>query len=71
MLKGVSKQAWVKREKIISDDAQIKVIHGYSSDIQLPEHVDLCVSEIIGNIVSSEGAISILKSGNGFQKHFL
>jgi predicted RNA methylase len=47
---------------------KIKVIHGYSTEIELPERVDLCVSEIIGNIGSSEGAISILNSG---VKHFL
>lgn len=47
---------------------KIKVIYGYSTDIQLPERVDLCVSEIIGNIGSSEGAISILNSAKDFLK---
>jgi len=47
---------------------KIKLIHGYSTDVQLPEYVDICVSEIIGNIGSSEGAISILNSAKNFLK---
>ncbi len=47
---------------------KIKIIHGYSTQIQLPEHVDICISEIIGNISSSEGAISILNSAKDFLK---
>ena len=50
-------------------DHKIKIIHGYSTDVQLPEKVDLCVSEIIGNIGSSEGAISILESADCFLKN--
>lgn len=48
-------------------EEKIKIISGYSTEVSLPEKADLCVSEIIGNIGSSEGAISIINSA----KHFL
>jgi predicted RNA methylase len=48
-------------------EGKVKIISGYSNEVTLPEKADLCVSEIIGNIGSSEGAISIINSA----KHFL
>lgn len=41
-------------------DDIIEVVTGYSSTVELPEKADICVSEIIGNIGGSEGAISII-----------
>ncbi len=39
----------------------ITVIEGLSTRAQLPELVDLCVSEIIGSVASSEGAVAVLR----------
>jgi len=47
---------------------KIRVITGYSSAVELPEKVDLCVSEIIGNIGGAEGAINILNDAKRFLK---
>lgn len=38
----------------------ITVIEGLSTNVELPERVDVCVSEIIGSIASSEGAVAVL-----------
>ena len=46
----------------------IEVIHGDATQITLPEQVDVCVSEIIGSIGGSEGAIPILNSAHRFLK---
>lgn len=40
---------------------RIQLLNGHSRDIELPEKVDVCVSEIIGTIGSSEGAPAILR----------
>ncbi len=40
----------------------ITVIHGDANSVELPEAVDLCVSELIGTIGSSEGAPLILNA---------
>jgi amino acid adenylation domain-containing protein len=40
----------------------ITVIHGDADSVELPEPVDLCVSEVIGTIGSSEGAPTILNA---------
>ncbi len=42
-------------------DGRITLIRGRSDEIELPEPVDLCVSEIIGCIGSSEGALVALE----------
>jgi hypothetical protein len=47
---------------------KIQVIAGYSTVVELPEPADICISEIIGNIGSSEGAISIINSAAHFFK---
>lgn len=39
---------------------RITVLHGDSAHVQVPEPADVCVSEILGTIGSSEGAVSIL-----------
>lgn len=39
----------------------ISVISGNSMDVELPERVDVCVSEVIGCIGSSEGVVSVFK----------
>lgn len=51
-----------------NQDHKIKIITGYSYAVELPEKVDLCVSEIIGNIGSAEGAITILNDAKRFLK---
>lgn len=47
---------------------KISVIHGDATQMQLPEKVDLCVSELIGVIGNSEGAVSILNDARRFLK---
>ncbi len=45
---------------------RVTVLHGDSITVELPEPVDLCVSEIIGTIASSEGVIPILNDARRF-----
>jgi amino acid adenylation domain-containing protein/non-ribosomal peptide synthase protein (TIGR01720 family) len=45
---------------------RITLIHGDSTQVQLPERVDVCVSEILGTIGSSEGVVSILNDARRF-----
>lgn len=40
---------------------RITVLEGLSTDIELPEPVDVCVSEIIGTLGGSEGAGAVLR----------
>jgi amino acid adenylation domain-containing protein len=47
---------------------RIVVLHGESSSIRLPEPVDVCVSELLGMIGSSEGVVSILNDARRFLK---
>jgi amino acid adenylation domain-containing protein len=47
----------------------IRVIHGDSAEVELPEKVDVCVSEILGTIGSSEGVIPILNDARRFLKN--
>jgi amino acid adenylation domain-containing protein/non-ribosomal peptide synthase protein (TIGR01720 family) len=47
---------------------RVTVIHGDCRTIELPERVDVCVSEIIGTIASSEGAPALL---NDARRRFL
>ena len=49
-------------------EEKITVIHGDATAVQLPEKVDVCLSQIIGNIASSEGAIHILNNASRFLK---
>jgi amino acid adenylation domain-containing protein len=47
---------------------KIHIIHGDSTTIQLPELVDVCVSEIVGSIGGSEGATYLLNDARRFLK---
>lgn len=47
---------------------RIVLIQGRAESVELPERVDLCVSEIIGTIGSSEGAVTILNDSRRFLK---
>ncbi|MUG96207.1 amino acid adenylation domain-containing protein [Scytonema sp. UIC 10036] len=47
---------------------KIILIHGYSQEVNLPEKVDVCVSEIIGTIGGSEGVAAILNDARRFLK---
>ena len=60
-------QAKSKVEKLGLQE-QIILIHGNSTEVSLPEQVDVCVSELIGTIGSSEGVIPILNDARRFLK---
>jgi amino acid adenylation domain-containing protein len=46
----------------------IRLIHGDAAAVELPEKADVCVSQLIGNIGSSEGVIPILNNARDFLK---
>ncbi|OZM72907.1 SAM-dependent methyltransferase [Amycolatopsis antarctica] len=41
---------------------RVTIVEGLSTDVELPEPIDLCVSEIIGTLGGSEGAASVLSA---------
>jgi amino acid adenylation domain-containing protein len=47
---------------------RITLLHGDSMSLRLPERVDVCVSELIGTIASSEGVLPILNDARRFLK---
>jgi amino acid adenylation domain-containing protein len=47
---------------------RIELIHGDSTKVQLPEDVDICVSEIVGSIGGCEGAGRLLNDAWRFMK---
>jgi amino acid adenylation domain-containing protein len=47
---------------------KVVLIHGDATEIELPEKVDVCVSEIVGAIGGSEGAAKILSDAKRFLK---
>lgn len=49
-------------------DGRIVLLKGSSTAIELPEKVDVCVSELIGTIGSSEGVIPVLNDARRFLK---
>jgi amino acid adenylation domain-containing protein len=49
-------------------DERITVIRGEAGTVELPERVDVCVSELIGTIGSCEGVIPILNDARRFLK---
>jgi amino acid adenylation domain-containing protein/thioester reductase-like protein len=49
-------------------DDIITLIHGNSTQVELPEKVDVCVSEIVGAIGGSEGGALILNDARRFLK---
>ncbi|TCK33796.1 amino acid adenylation domain-containing protein [Paraburkholderia sp. BL8N3] len=56
------------REKVrsLGLEDRIVVLHGDATRIELPEPVDYCISEIIGNIAGSEGSAVIINSARRF-----
>ncbi|OLT58220.1 non-ribosomal peptide synthetase [Moorena bouillonii] len=48
--------------------AQIEIIHGDATTVNLPELADVCVSEIVGAIGGSEGAAVIINNARRFLK---
>lgn len=64
-------EALKKASTLIEEEGltnKISLLHGTSTRLELPERVDLSVSEIIGEIGSSEGVIAIL---NDVRQRFL
>jgi amino acid adenylation domain-containing protein len=49
-------------------EGKIHLIHGDATKVELPEKVDVCVSEIVGSIGGSEGAAVILNNARRFLK---
>jgi acyl-CoA synthetase (AMP-forming)/AMP-acid ligase II/acyl carrier protein len=47
---------------------KVTLIHGDATRVQLPERVDVCVSELLGMIGSSEGVIPIINDARRFLK---
>jgi len=47
---------------------RIILLKGFSTEVELPERVDVCVSELIGTIGSSEGVVPILNDARRFLK---
>ncbi|HET8547435.1 MAG TPA: methyltransferase domain-containing protein, partial [Bryobacteraceae bacterium] len=47
---------------------RVTLIHGDSLEVELPEKVDVCVSELIGTIASSEGVVPLLNNAWRFLK---
>jgi amino acid adenylation domain-containing protein/non-ribosomal peptide synthase protein (TIGR01720 family) len=47
---------------------RVILIHGDSTQVNLPEPVDVCVSELVGTIGSSEGVVPILNDARRFLK---
>jgi amino acid adenylation domain-containing protein len=63
--------AWRRASELIQRlglEEKITLIHGESTNVQLPEKVDVCVSEVLGTIGSSEGVIKILNDARRFLK---
>ena len=49
-------------------ESRIHLIYGDATRVELPEKVDVCVSEMVGMIASSEGAAAILNRARRFLK---
>jgi amino acid adenylation domain-containing protein len=54
--------------KSLGLEDRIILIHGDSMQVQLPEKVDVCVSEIVGSIGGSEGAAPIINNAHRWLK---
>jgi amino acid adenylation domain-containing protein len=67
MLDDAYQQAKALIEKLGLRD-RVTLIHGNSTEVELPEKVDVCVSELIGTIGSSEGVIPFLNDARRFLK---
>jgi SAM-dependent methyltransferase len=46
----------------------ITVIQGFSTEVNIPEKADFCIAEIVGSIVSEEGAYSTIRDAHRFLK---
>ncbi|WP_344854068.1 AMP-binding protein, partial [Pedobacter jeongneungensis] len=61
----IFEEAYEKAKKKIKElglENRITLIHGDITEIELPEKVDYCVSEIVGSIGGSEGAAKLINS---------
>ncbi|HSF31104.1 MAG TPA: amino acid adenylation domain-containing protein [Candidatus Tectomicrobia bacterium] len=67
MLEGAYERARALIDRLGLSD-RIVLLHGDSRHVELPERVDVCVSELIGTIGSSEGVIPILHDAQRFLK---
>ena len=64
-------EAYIRAAELLSRlelTEQIMLIHGDSTRVNLPERVDVCVSELIGTIATSEGVLPILNDARRFLK---
>jgi len=67
----VDEEAYQKAQALVIEKGlanQIELIHGLSDEVELPEKVDVCLSEIIGTIGNSEGATRHLRDAKRFLK---
>lgn len=67
----IDEQAVERARSVVAEAGfaeHITVIQGDATQVVLPEQVDVCVSEIIGNIGGAEGAATILKNAKRFFK---
>ena len=52
----------------LAAEERLIIVHGDSRKVELPEKVDVCVSELIGTIGSSEGVVDLLNDARRFLK---
>lgn len=67
----IMKESYLRAKKSIKKlglEEKIILIHGDSREVKLPEKVDICLSEIIGNIGGAEGAASTINNARRFLK---
>ncbi|HEX5883405.1 MAG TPA: amino acid adenylation domain-containing protein, partial [Pyrinomonadaceae bacterium] len=64
-------ESYLKAKEIVERlglEDRILLIHGNSMEVELPELIDVCVSEIVGPIGGSEGAAEIINNAWRFMK---
>jgi amino acid adenylation domain-containing protein len=62
-------EAYASARKLVRSlglEDRLILVQGDSTQVELPERVDVCVSELIGTIASSEGVIPILNNARRF-----
>jgi amino acid adenylation domain-containing protein/non-ribosomal peptide synthase protein (TIGR01720 family) len=67
----VNETAYRRAKRLIENlglAERVTLLYGDSAQIHLPEQVDICVSEILGTIGSSEGVVPILNDARRFLK---
>jgi amino acid adenylation domain-containing protein len=65
----MNREAYASAKEMVRSlglEDRLILIHGDSTQIELPERVDVCVSELIGTIASSEGVVPILNNARRF-----